>query len=75
LLLALPGYACLVDRWGDTSTLWRAVTLTGFLLTSFATYELMRRTVYFHLMEWGAGTMGAALIAASLFHLRWRGAA
>jgi hypothetical protein len=75
LLLALPGYACLVDRWRDTSTLWRAVTLTGFLLTSFATYELMRRTVYFHLMEWGAGTMGAALIAASLFHLRWRGAA
>jgi glycosyl transferase family 87 len=72
LLVALPGYACLVDRWPATSTLWRAVTVTGFLLTSFGTYELMRRTVYFHLMGWGAGTVGAALIAASLFQLRWR---
>jgi hypothetical protein len=72
LLVALPGYAYLVDRWRDTSTLWRAVTMTGFLFTSFGTYELMRRTIYFHVMGWGAGTAGAILIAASLFHLRSR---
>ncbi len=52
--------------------LWRAVAMTGFLLTSFSSYELMRRTVYFHVMEWGGGTVGAVLIAVSLFRLRWR---
>lgn len=72
MLLALPGYTCLVDRWRDTSVAWRAVAATGFLLTSFATYELLRRTVYFHVMAWGGGTVGAILIAVSLLHLRWR---
>jgi hypothetical protein len=72
LLLALPGYMCLVDRWRDTTSAWRAVAMMGFLLTSFGTYELLRRTLYFFLMGWGAGTIGAILVAASLFGLRWR---
>jgi hypothetical protein len=72
LLLALPGYVCLVDRWRDTSTEWRAVTMIGLLLTSFGTYELMRRTVYFHVMGWGGGTLGVVLICASFLWLRWR---
>jgi hypothetical protein len=72
LLLALPGYACLVDRWDDMPTRWRAMTAAGFLLTSFGTYELMRRTIYFSVMGWGGGTVGAVLIAISLLQLRWR---
>jgi len=72
LLLALPAYMCLVDRWRDTSPAWRAVAMAGFLLTSFAIYDLMGRTLYFHLMAWGAGSVGAVLIAASLVRLRWR---
>jgi hypothetical protein len=72
LLLALPGYACLVDRWRDTSGPWRAVTMAGVLLTSLGTYELMRRTVYFHVMAWGGGTVGAILIGLCLLRLRWR---
>jgi hypothetical protein len=72
LLVALPAYVCLVDRWGETRPVWRAVTLTGFVLTSFAIYDLMRPTLYIHLMASGAGSVGAILIAASLVQLRWR---
>jgi glycosyl transferase family 87 len=72
LLLALPAYVLLVDRWRDTSLGWRAVAMTGFILTSFAIFDLMRRTLYVLLMAWGAGTVGAVLIAASLVRLRWR---
>jgi hypothetical protein len=72
LLVALPAYVCLVDRWRDTSLWWQAVAVTGFLLTSFAIYDLMRAAVYVRLMAWGAGSVGAVLIAASLVRLRWR---
>jgi hypothetical protein len=72
MLLALPAYVCLVDRWRDTSLGWRVVTMTGFILTSFAVFDLMRRTLYVLLMELGASTVGAVLIAASLARLRWR---
>jgi hypothetical protein len=72
LLLAIPGHMCLVDRWRDTPRAWRIVTALGFFLTSFAVYDIMRRTLYFFLMSCGAGTIGAVLIAASLIHLRRR---
>jgi hypothetical protein len=72
LLVALPAYVCLVDRWRDTRPVWRVVASIGFVLTSFAIYDLMRPTLYIHLMAWGAGSVGAVLIAASLVQLRWR---
>ena len=72
LLLALPAYVCLVDRWSETSPAWRAVAMTGFVLTSFAFYDFMRRTLYFLLMDYGATTVGAVLLAACLIRLRWR---
>ena len=75
LLVALPAYMCLVDRWRDTSHVWRAVAMIGFILTSFAFYDAMRRTLYFYLMERGCVSVGAVLIAASLVRLRWRGLA
>ncbi|HJZ70933.1 MAG TPA: glycosyltransferase family 87 protein [Vicinamibacterales bacterium] len=72
LIVALPAYTCLVDRWRDTSVPWRAVTLAGILLTSCGTYEVMRRTIYYLVMGWGGGTVGAVLIALSLLGLRRR---
>ena len=72
LLLGLPGYMCLVDRWRDLSTGWRAVALTGFLLTSFMIFDLLRRTLYITLVEWSASSVGAVLIAACLIRLRWK---
>ena len=39
LLLAIPAYMCLVDRWRETSHAWRAVAMVGFILTSFVVYD------------------------------------
>ena len=72
LLLALPAYMCVVDRWRDTSHGWRAVAMVGFILTSFVVYDLMRRPLFFFLLDWGAGSVGAVLIAGSLIRLRYR---
>ena len=72
MLLALPTYVLLVDRYRDMTTPWRAVTIVGFILTSFAIYDLMRRSVYFFVMDWSGPAIGAVLMAATLIHLRWR---
>ena len=75
LLLGLPGYMCLVDRWRDLSTGWRMVALTGFFLTSFTIFDLLRRTLYIRLVELAAVSVGAILIAACLIRLRWKAVA
>lgn len=75
LLLALPGYMLIVDRYVDLNPGWRAVALTGFVLTSFAIYDLYRRALYFQVMELAGGSVGAMLLAATLARLRWRGLA
>ena len=72
LLLGLPGYMCLVDRWRDLSTGWRTVALASFLLTSFMIFDLLRRTLYITLVEWSASSVGAVLIALCLIRLRWK---
>jgi hypothetical protein len=72
MLLALPAYMCLVDRWRDLSFAWRAVVMAGFCLTSFAVYDVMRRTLYFQVMDWAGPSVGAVLIAVSLIWLRRR---
>ena len=72
LVLALPAYMCLVDRWRDLSTSWRAVALMGFFLTSFTIFDLLRRPLYTFLMQVSAVSVGAVLVAACLVHLRWR---
>ena len=48
------------------------VALTGFLLTSFMIFDLLRRTLYISLVEWSASSVGAVLIAACLIRLRWK---
>ena len=75
LVLGLSGYMCLVDRWRDLSTGWRAVALTGFFLTSFTIFDLLRRTLYMRLVGLAAVSVGAVLIAACLIRLRWKAVA
>jgi hypothetical protein len=72
LLIGLPAYVCLVDRWMDLSPPWRAVAAIGIFLTSFTIYDLLGRAVYLPLMRWGVVSVGAVLIAATLVRLRWR---
>jgi hypothetical protein len=75
LVLALPAYMCLVDRWRDLSPAWRAAALAGFFLTSFTIFDLLRRPLYTLLMRLAAVSVGAVLVAACLVRLRWRAAA
>jgi hypothetical protein len=72
LVIALPAYMCLVDRWRELRPHWRAVTLTGFVLTSFTIFDLLGRPLYSSLMRMGVVTVGAVLLATCLIHLRSR---
>jgi hypothetical protein len=75
LVIALPAYMVLVDRWRELTPNWRAVTLTGFFLTSFTIFDLLRRPLYTHLMQYAGVTVGAILVAICLMRLRWKAAA
>jgi hypothetical protein len=75
LVMGLPAYACLVDRWNHLSTSWRAAAATGIFLTSFMIFDLLGRALYMQLMQWSAVSVGAVLIAATLVRLRWRSVA
>ncbi len=72
LLLGLPGYMVLVDRWRDVSMSWRAINLAAFFLTSFMIFDLLGRTIYIGLIELAAVSVGTVLVAACLIHLRWK---
>jgi hypothetical protein len=72
LILALPAYVVLVDRWRDFSPSWRVVALTGMIFTSFTVFDVMRRTLYTLSMQWAAVSVGAVLIGVSLMRLRWK---
>jgi hypothetical protein len=72
LLLALPAYMCLVDRWADSSIAWRVVAAGAFLLTSFTIFDLLRRGPYMYLLAVSGESVGAILLAVSLARLRWR---
>ena len=75
LVVALPAYMCLVDRWRDLSPAWRAAALVGVFLTSFTIFDLLGRSFYTLLMQLAAVSLGAVLVAACLVHLRWRAVA
>lgn len=75
LIVALPAYMCLVDRWSDMPVSRRAMALTGFFLTSFTIFDLLRRPLYMYLMQIGAVSVGAVLIAICLIDLRSRASA
>ncbi len=72
LLLGLPGYLLLVNRWRDTPWRWRAVMLFGVIVTSFTLFDLMRRPLYMFVMNNGIPTLGALALLVCLLRLRWR---
>jgi hypothetical protein len=72
LIVGLPAYVCLVDRWRDLSLPWRLVALTAILFTSFTVFDIMRRPLYTLSMQWALVSVGAVLLAACLMRLRSR---
>jgi hypothetical protein len=75
LLLGIPAFVSVVDRFRGSPPLWQAVTVVGFALTSFTIYDLLGRSLYLSLMAASVVTVGALLIAASLIRLRLTAAA
>lgn len=72
LILGLPAYMLLIDRWDDLPPLWRVVAGLGILLTSFSIFDLLRRPLYTLVMQLAGVSVGAILIAVCLIRLRWR---
>jgi len=72
LLLALPAYMLIVDRWSDMRPGVRALAAVGFVLTSFTVFDLLRRGLYMHVMHFGGPAIGALLLAWVLVILRRR---
>jgi hypothetical protein len=75
LLLALPGYLCLVDRWGETPWPWRTAMIGGLAVTSFATYDFLGPRLYMLVFNSALPTVGVVILITCLARLRWRGLA
>jgi hypothetical protein len=75
LLLALPGFLLIVDRWREVPAIWRIIAACGFVLTSFTIFDLMRRALYFEVMQLAGPSVGALFLAAVLLRLRTQGSA
>jgi hypothetical protein len=75
LLIAMPAYTLLVDRFRVLPTTWRGVAVLGIFLTSFSIFDLLGRALYTEVMRLGGVTVGAVLIGACLIRLRWQAAA
>jgi hypothetical protein len=71
LLLGLPGYLCLLDRWGETPWPWRAAMIGGLAVTNFALDGFIGRPLYMFVMDNALQTVGAVILVACLARLRW----
>jgi hypothetical protein len=72
LLVALPAYVCLIDRFRDVSVPWRVAIVVGIALTGFTIFDLLGRHLYLALMARSVVTVGAAFLVAALACVRWR---
>jgi hypothetical protein len=72
LLVALPAFVCLVDRYRAVTLPWQVVTAAGIALTGFTIFDLLGRRLYTAMMARSLVTVGAVLLVAGLAHLRWR---
>jgi hypothetical protein len=72
LLLATPATVCLVDRWTDLSTAWRALAAASLAVMGLTLFDVMGRTMYGRFMALSIVSVSALLVAAVLAHLRWK---
>ena len=75
LVIALPAYVLILDRWAEMPHSWRFTAAVALFLTSFTIFDVLRRTLYTQSMLIGVVSVGAVLMAACLLQLRWRAAA
>jgi hypothetical protein len=72
LLLGLPIFAVVLDRYGELPRHWQIVVAAAIACTSFTVFDLLGRGLYGRAMAAGVVTVGAGLLAAAAVHLRGR---
>jgi hypothetical protein len=72
LLLAMPAFICLLDRWPLVSRGWQIATGGAFAFLSFTVYDLIGRSTYLALMNTSVMTIAVLTLAVCLVHLRVR---
>src|SRR4029077_18562428 len=72
LLIAAPAFFLLFDRWPSVGVAWKAALVAAVCLVSFTIFDVLGRAAYTRSMEFSVVTLGSALLAICLAHLRWR---
>jgi hypothetical protein len=72
LIVGMPAFVCLLDRWGDVTLPWRVLTAAGIALVSFTIFDLLGRALYLRTMLLSVVTVGALLLVVCAAHLRSR---
>jgi Glycosyltransferase family 87 len=75
LLLGTPAMIVLVDRWTGMSVPWRMLTVAGFLMANFTTFDTVGQHLYMVVTTYAIVSVGAICLAASVVQTRVRGLA
>jgi hypothetical protein len=75
LLLGTPAAVCLLDRWGDMSGPWKAVTAISLALMGLTIFDVMGRQLYGQFMALSLVSVAALGAAVALLQLRLKSAA
>lgn len=73
LLLGAPAMVVLLDRWTKMSAPWRVLTVAGFLMANFTTFDTVGQRLYLVVTTYAVVSVGAIALVASAVHVRVRG--
>ena len=63
----------LLDRWTEMTAPWRALTVAGFLMANFTTFDTVGQHLYMVVTTYAVVSVGAICLAASVVQTRVRG--
>ena len=75
LLLGAPAMIVLIDRWTEMSAPWRALTVAGFLMANFTTFDTVGQHYYMVVTSYAIVSLGAITQLACVVDVRVRGLA
>ncbi len=72
LLVGTPAVMILVDRLRDMSRPWQVATVASLGIIGFTIFDLLRRTIYNHILWWALVSVAAIVLLCCLANLRAR---